>query len=411
MLNKGAATAPVEIWRRIFEHAFDHPKLHYSCDPKDLYEFMSNYSSHGDDSETIFRSLRAVCRSWKALAEEFIHREALLRIRSLTSTCLHLSRASRLQCHWYSKLPPGSFSVWLREATPKLTVLDVTFLVDGEPETTLLGTLSDASSLTSIRSLRLRWRGRNSPSLSGQISMGFTNLVSLELGVVTWPFEPLSLPTLEILIMEIWQGHMIEGEPDFTRWSLPALRMLGARAGHSGQEFKLGVFRPIATNVEALSIIYPESSYTENHMRKQTGMTLFENFPTLRFLFIRDAPFIVNDPVPIGHPLTEVHISNSNATDPVSLLGLTHIDHGSFGHKVRLMVDSATWKDIRAKFSSDQGPQLLVDHHQSLNLALVDKLGRSFEEYRRDKDIGLEFTLINTLLRRIVPARCPEGPI
>ena len=92
MANSFTATAPVEIWRRIFEHALDHPKLHYSCDPKDLYEFMNNYSGYKDDTEFIYQSLRAVCRSWKALAEEFIHREALLRIRSPTSTCLHLSR-------------------------------------------------------------------------------------------------------------------------------------------------------------------------------------------------------------------------------------------------------------------------------------------------------------------------------
>jgi hypothetical protein len=408
MSNNPIATTPVEIWRRIFEHAFDHPKLHYSCDPKDLCEFMSNYSGHGDDSQTNYRSLRAVCRSWKALAEEFIHREALLRIRSLTSTCLHLSRATRLQCHWYSKLPPGSFRHWLSEATPKLNVIDMTFLVDGEPEKMLLDTLSAASSLPSIRSLRLRWRGRNPPSLSSHISMGFTNLVSLEIGILAWPLTPLILPKLEVLIMETWEGYLVEGVPDLTRWSLPTLRMLGVYAGHLEQGFNLGVFRPIATKVEALSIIYSGSSYMKNHMRNKVGMSLFENFPTLRLLFIRDAPFIINDPVPIGHPLTEIHLSNSDATDSVSLLESTRFDHGSFDHNVRFIVDSVTWKDIRARFSSDQGPQLLVDRHRSLNLVVVDKLGRSFEEYLRDKES--EIPLINTLLR-MVSARQPEDPI
>lgn len=409
MANGSAATAPVEIWRRIFEHAFDHPKLHYSCDPKHLNQFMSNYSGHGDDCETVYRSIRAVCRSWKALAEEFIHREALLRIRSLNSKCLHLSRASRLQCHWYSELPPGSFRHWLSEATPKLTVLDITFHVDGEPGKLLSDTLSAASSLPSIRSLRLRWRGRNLPHLSSQISIGFTNLVSLEVGMLTWPLQPLLLPKLEILIMEIWESYSVQGEPDLARWSLPALQMLGVH--HHSQEFKLGVFRPIATRVEALSIIYSGSRYLNSFMRKKLSMSLFENFPTLRLLFIRDAPFIVNDPVPIGHPLTEIHLSNSGATDLVSLLEFTRFDHGCFDHKVQFMVDSATWKDIRAKFPSDQGPQLLVDHHRSLNLVVVDKLGRSFEEYTREKDIKSEFPLINTILRRVLTARRPEGPI
>ena len=383
MANNSIATAPVEIWRRIFEHAFDHPKLHYSCDPKYLYGFISNYSGHGDDCETVYRSLRAVCRSWKTLSEEFIHREALLRIRSLTSTCLHLSRASRLQCHWYSKLPPGSFRHWLSEATPKLTILDITFHDCVEMEKLLQDTLSAASSLPSIRSLRLRWGGRNPPSLSNQISMGFTNLVSLEIGMLTWPLQPLILPKLEILIMEIWEGYSAEGVLDSARWSLPALRMLGVH--HHSDEFKLGIFRPIATKVEALSIIYSGSSYGRNY--RPPGMVLFENFPTLRLLFIRDAPFIVNDPVPIEHPLTEIHLSNSGATDPVSLLELTRFEHGGFDHEVRLKFDSATWEDLRAKFSSEHGPQLLVDRHRSLNLVVADKLGRSFEEYTRERDI------------------------
>jgi hypothetical protein len=405
-----ANSAPVEIWRRIFEHAFDHPKLHVSCDPKDLYKFINNYPGHSDDSEAVYRSLRAVCRSWKALAEEFIHREALLRIRSLTSTCLHLTRASRLQCHWYSKLPPGSFCHWLNEATPKLTVLDITFLFEGEPENILLDTLSAASSFPSIRSLRLRWRGRNLPSLSSHLSMGFKNLVSLEIGMLTWPLDPLVLPKLEILIMEMWEGYSVGGVPDLTRWFLPALRMLGVCAGNPGQVFKLEIFRPIAARVEALSIIYPGYRYMENHVPNQIGMGLFENFPTLRLLFIRNASFIVNDPVPVGHPLTEIHLFNSDAIDPVSLLECTRLDHGSFDHKVRFITDSETWKDIRAKFSSDQGPRMLVDRHRSLNLVLVDKLGHSFEDYTREKDIKPEFPLISTLLKRIVSARPPEGP-
>ena len=399
MPDNPIATIPVEIWRRIFEHALDHPKLHYSCNPKDLYEFMSNYSSHRDDSQTVYKSLRAVCRSWKVLAEEFIHREALLRIRSLTSTCLHLSRASRLQCHWYSELPPGSFRHWLSEATPKLTVIDITFLVGGESEKMLLDTLSAASSLSSIRSLRLRGGGRSPSSLPSLVSTGFTNLVSLEIGMLARPLAPLILPKLEILIMGIWEGYLVEGGPDFTCWSLPTLRMLGVYAGHPVQGIQLGVFRPIATKVEALSIIYSGYSYVNNHMRKQVGMSLFENFPTLRLLFIRDTPFIVNDPVPIGHPLTEVHLSNSGSTDPVFLLESTRFDHGSFDHKVRFVVESVTWKDIRARFSSDQGPQTLIDHHRSLNLVVVDKLGRNFEEYSREKNIKSEFPLITTVLR------------
>ena len=385
MDNGSAATAPVEIWRLIFEHAFDHPKLHYSCDPKYLNEFMSNHSGHGDDCGTVYRSIRAVCRSWKALAEEFIHRESLLRVLSLTSKCLHLSRASRLQCHWYSELSLGSFRHWLSEATPKLTVLDITFHVDGELEKLHLDALSAASSLPSIRSLRLRWRGRRLPYLSSQISIGFTNLVSLEIGMLTWPLHPLILPKLEILIMEIYS---VEGEPDLARWSLPALQMLGVH--HHSQEFRLGILRPIATRVEALSII--DSGYGK------TGMSLFENFPILRFLFIRDAPFIVNDPVPNGHPLSEIHLSNSGAavlgaTDLVSQLKNTRIDHGSFDHKVRFMLDSVTWRYIRGKYSNDRGPQLLVDHHLSLNLVVVDKLGRSFEEYTREQEMKSEFPL------------------
>ena len=381
MANSPIATAPVEIWRRIFEHAFDHPKLHYSCDPKYLNAFINNYSGHGDDCETVYRSVRAVCRSWKTLAEELIHREALLRIRSLTSTCLHLSRASRLQCHWYSKLPLGSFRHWLSEATPKLAILDITFHDGVEPEKLLQDTLSAASSLPSIRSLRLRWRGRNLPYLSSQISMGFTNLVSLEIGILTWPLQPLILPTLEILIMEIWEGYSLEGAPDLASWSLPTLRMLGVH--HHSYEFQLGVFRPIATRVEALSIIYSGSRYARIYMWKPPGMALFENFPTLRLLFIRDAPLIVNDPVPIDHPFTEIHLSNSGATDAVALLESTRFDHGGFDREVQFMVDSATWGDLRAKFSSDQGTQLLVDRHRSLNLVVVDKLGRSFEKYTR----------------------------
>jgi len=381
------ATAPVEIWRRIFEHALDHPKLNYSCDPKDLYVFMDNYSSHRDDTEAVYQSLRAVCRSWKALAEEFIHREALLRIRSSASMCLHLSRASRLQCHWYSKLPPGSFRHWLSEATPKLTVLDITILVDGELEEILLEALSAASSLSSIRSLRLRWRGRNPHSLSSQISIGFINLVSLELGVISWPIKPLVLPKLEILIMEMWQGLQDEELLDLTRWSLPALRMLAVRAGHHGQGFKLGIFRPIATKVEALSIIYLEASYSRIPMPRQTGMSLFENFPALQILFIRDMPFIVNDPVPIDHPLAEVHLFSSDSSDPVSLLQSTRIDHGSFDHIVRFKVASVAWRDIRARLSNDRGPRLLVDRHRSFNLELTDKLGCSFEEFTREEDM------------------------
>lgn len=382
MAKTNNLTAPVEIWRRIFEHALDHPKLHYSCAPEDLYQFIDNYSSLGDDSETIYRSLRAVCRSWKVLAEEFIHREALLRIRSSTSTCLHLSRASRLQCHWYSKLPPGSFHHWLSEATPKLNILDITIMVNGESEQLLLDALSATSSLSSIRSLRLRWQGRNQPSLSSHISIPFTHLVSLELGNLSWPLEPLVLPKLEILIAEIWQVPGV----DLTCWSLPALRMLGVRAGHHGQGFNYGIFRPIATKVEALSIINIESNYTRSRSLKQINMNLFENFPTLRILFIRDAPFIVKDPIPIDHPLAEVHISNSYATDSVSLLELTSLDHGILDHTVRFIADSVTWKDIRTKFSYDYELQWLVHRHQCLNLELVDKLGRSFEEFTREGD-------------------------
>ena len=387
MTNSVTAAAPVEIWRRIFEHVLDHPKLHYSCDPKDLYKFMDNYSNHGDDSETVYRSLRAVCRSWKVLAEEFIHREALLRIRSSTSTCLHLSRASRLQCHWYSKLPPGSFQHLLSEATPKLTVLDITIMVDGESENLLLEALSAASSLRSICSLRLRWRGGNPPSLSNRLSVGFTGLVSLELGILSWPLKPLVLPKLEILVMEIWQVPQAEQVQDLTCWSLPSLRMLGVRAGHHGQGFKLGVFRPIATKVEALSIVNIEAQYIRLHSLTQTSMSLFENFPALRTLFIRDAPFIVEDPIPIDHPLAEVHLSNSCTTDSVSLLKSTCLDHGRLDHPVRFITDSVTWKDIRTKFSDDYELQWLVDRHRCLNLVLVDKLGRSFKEFMRENDM------------------------
>lgn len=35
------------------------------------------------------------------------------------------------------------------------------------------------------------------PYVSGQISLGFTNLVSLEVGMLTWPLQPLILPGLE----------------------------------------------------------------------------------------------------------------------------------------------------------------------------------------------------------------------
>lgn len=382
MAKANNLTAPVEIWRRIFEHALDHPKLHYSCAPEDLYQFINNYSSLGDDSETVYRSLRAVCRSWKALAEEFIHREALLRIRSSTSTCLHLSRASRLQCHWYSKLPPGSFHHWLSEATPKLTILDITIMVNGESEKLLLDALSATSSLSSIRSLRLRWQGRNQPSLSSHISISFTTLVSLELGNLSWPLEPLVLPKLEILIAEIWQVPGV----DLTCWSLPALRMLGVRAGHHGQGFNYGILRPITTKVEALAIINIERNYAIAQSLKQINMNLFENFPALRILFTRDVPFIVKDPIPIDHPLAEVHLSNSYAINPVSLLELTSSDHGSFDHTIRFIADSVTWKDIRTKFSDDNELQRLVHRHLFLNLELVDKHGRSFKEFTREED-------------------------
>ena len=216
----------------------------------------------------------------------------------------------------------------------------------------------------------------------------------------TWPLQPLILPKLEILIMEIGEGYSVEGVHDLARWYLPALRMLGVH--HYSTELKLGVFRPIATKVEALSIVYSGPGYHRNY---RLGLAIFENFPTLRLLFIHDAPFIVSDPVPIGHPLTEVHLSNSGATDPVTLLESTRVDHGGFDHKVRFMVDSSTWREFRSKFSSDQGLQLLVDRHRSLNMEVVDKLGRSFEEYTRDRDIKYRFSLINTHLRGVSSAR------
>jgi hypothetical protein len=406
MTDSIAATVPVEIWRRIFEHALDHPKLHYSCDPKDLYKFMTNYSDRGDDTETIFRSLRAVCRSWKVLAEEFVHREALLRIRSPTSTCLHLSRASRLQCHWFSKLPPGSFRRWLSEATPKLTILDMTVRVDGESENVLIDTLSAAASLPNIRSLRLRWPSMPKlpypPSLLSQISIGFKNLVSLEFGVLTWSHEPIVLPKLEILIMELWLGYQSGGGDDFTHWSLPALRMLGVRAGcRWHQELKLDIFRPIAAKVEALSIIYLDAS----KMRGHTGMTLFENFPALRILFIRDAPLIIKDPVPISHPLMEVHLSTSDAINSIALLASTRLDYGGFDRKVLLIADSVTWKDLTSKFSNVQVMQQLIERHLPLNLVVVDKHCRNFEEPTREEgEIQLQPPSINsnTFLKRVM---------
>ena len=396
-MDPALPSLPVEIWHQIFDEVLDDPAMQTSCNTNDFHQFI--YAAGSEcEVEARRRNLAAVCQSWQAIAESFAYRSLTIPENISLAPRVPLYSVRRL-CFNRRITPhkrPAVLSAetlerwgnWIR-APQGLTVLEINMEDDTNPARPLEVLLSCAKAVKSLRSLRLRWDSSRHPvSLSfTNLSRSYSGITTLELGQLRPSVEPLSLPNLRVLIIEI-------SEPsnptwDFPKWSLPCLQYLSVLLGNRWEDapFELGVFQPFASHLVALHLTAALWVHdpTVGHQSPVLPFDL-NFFPSLQDLTLYNIPLLISTALDVRHPLHAVRVKS---WDQRALLRLTSFPSNTFRTTQTVTISlechswgySGGWHPDPSPFNGtcDSLDQLVLEE----NIILLDRHGLTLKEWRK----------------------------
>ncbi len=311
-IDSAVARTPVEIWSEILSYLVDDPKAHPLCEPIEFEDYVFPHKSPHRFDKATYETLRAVCRSWRTIVEQCacILQEVVIQNNTPISNALP-QKVGYLGIQWLkspSEFP--NFSSAFGAPSCRVIHIEVRFNLDSN---LLRHIILWLAGLPSLRALRLRC-GYNIPLSKPEVlfrllSDTCMNLTSLSLSHFPPSPELLSLPRLKILIFhfDLSLGPLTHY---FSGWSLPRLIMLGLTfhnlANPTNINVDLNVFGPITKGIKGLSLF----AFTRPKYIINFPIDLDETFPSLEFLFLRNAPLHLYKPIPPQHPLQFIKFSS-----------------------------------------------------------------------------------------------------
>ena len=376
---------PVEIWHQIFDEVLDDAAVQTSCNADSFRRFIYAPGSKYQ-VEARRRNLAAVCQSWRAIAESYAYRSlTILEYTSMVPTIVPVYSVRRLcfeRCITKSAvLSAESLDTWCSwiRASQGLFVLEVDMAYDIDPASALEVILVCAKSIESLRSLRLRWGPPTSLSLTN-ISISYSGITTLELGRLPPSVEPLSLPHLRVLIIEILEAS--NPNWDFHKWRLPCLQFLSVLLTISWGDppSNLGLFRPIASHLVALHL-----AAVRAHPSPVLPFDL-NHFPSLQDLTLCTIPLSISAPLDAHHPLRTIRV---RSWDQRAFLKFTSFPPHTFRtlQTITIFLESDSWGHPGGwqmypspfNHTGDSLDQLTLEE----NVTLLDNNGLTLKEWRK----------------------------
>jgi hypothetical protein len=384
---------PVEIWHQIFDEVIDDPAVQTCCNTNDFHQFI--YAAGSEcEVEARRRNLSAVCQTWQAIAESFAYRSLTIpeytplapRVPLYSVRRLCFNRRSSTAHERSAALSAETLDKWGSwiKVSQGLAVLEINMEDDFNPTRPLEVLLAHAKSVKSLRSLRLRWDASRYPvSLPlANLSRSYSGITTLELGRLPPSVEPLSLPNLQVLIIEISEPS--NPSWDFSKWSLPSLQFLSILLGNSweGSPFELGNFQPFASRLVALHLTAAlwGHSPTVGHQSPVLPFDL-NYFPSLQDLTLCNIPLLINAPLDAHHPLHTIRV---RSWDQRAFLSLTSFPSNTFRtiQTVTICLECHSWGwqlDTSPFFACDSFDQLILEE----NIIILDRNGLTLKEWRK----------------------------
>jgi hypothetical protein len=395
-MNIALPALPVEIWEKIFNDVIDDPTVQASCNISDFHRFV--YTAGSDEEVEARRcNLAAVCERWQAIADSFTHRSLTISEYAPLAPRVPLYPVRRL-CfkrgstrHQKSvQLSAGileRWNNWIR-SSPGLVVLEIDMEDDIDPVRPLGSLLACARSVKSLRSLRLRWdASKYIVSLPlNDLTASYPRITALELGRLPPSVEPLCLPNLQVLIIEISEPS--SSSWDFSKWRLPCLQYLSVLLGNSWEDtpFDLGVFQPFTSHLVALHLTAalwihnPTAGY-------QSPVSPFDlnYFPSLQDLTLCNVPLLISAPLDAQHPL---HAIRARSWDQSAFFKLTSFPPNTFRtiQTITICIEchswghSGGWQNSSPFNSACESLDRLV---LEKNVILLDRNGLTLSEWRK----------------------------
>jgi len=372
---------PVEIWQQIIDEVLDDPTVQTSCNANDFHRFI--YAAGSEcEVEARRRNLAAVCQTWQAIAESYAYRSLIIPDDIPLAPRVPLYSVRRLCFNRRSTLHERSQALsaetldrwynWIR-ASQGLAVLEINMQDDLNLVYPLEELLACAKSVKSLRSIRLRWDASRYPvSLSlTNISRSYSGITTLELGRLPPSVEPLCLPNLQVLIIEI--SDPSSPNWDFPKWKLPRLQLLSVLLGNNWEDepFELGVFQPFASHLVALHLtaaVWPHNGHKSPVLPFDLNY-----FPSLQDLTVCNIPLLISTRLDVHHPLQNIRV---RSWDQRAFLRLTSFPSNTFrtSHTITICLDSweylGGWQPNPSPFNSacDSIDQLALEE----NITLLD---------------------------------------
>lgn len=396
-MNPTLPTLPVEIWHQIFDEVLDDPAMQTSCNTDDFHRFI--YAAGSERVvETQRRNLAAVCQSWQAIAESYAHRSLTIPEYISLAPRVPLYSVRRLCFNRRSTLHQRSAALsaktldrwcnWIR-APQGLTVLEIDMEDDANPAHPLEVLLTSAKAVNTLRSLRLRWDSSIYPvSLSlTNLSRSYSGITTLELGRLRPSVEPLSLPNLRVLIIEI--SDPSNPAWNFPTWRLPRLQFLSVLLGNSWEDepFDLGVFQPFASQLVALHLTAALWVHIPT-LGHQSPVLPFDlnYFPSLQDLTLYNIPLSISTPLDVHHPLHTIRV---RSWDQRAFLRLTSFPSDTFRtlQTVTIWLECHSWgypggwqlDPSPFNYACDSLDRLTLEE----NVILLDRDGLTLKEWRK----------------------------
>ena len=280
------------------------------------------------------------------------------------------------------------WSDWIK-VSQGLVVLEIDMVDDINPAHPLELLIACAKSVKSLRSLRLRWDSSRYPvSLSfTNLSISYLRITTLELGRLAPSVEPLSLPTLQVLIIEI--SEPLNPIWDFSTWRLPRLQYLSVLLGNRWEDapFELGVFQTFAPHLVALHLTAALWGHSPT-VGYQSPVLPFDlnYFPSLQDLTLCNIPLLISTPLNVHHPL---RIIRAKSWDQSAFLRLTNFPSNTFRtvQTITICIEchswgySGSWQQNPSPFNSacDSLDRLVLEE----NINLRDRNGSTLKDWKK----------------------------
>jgi len=310
--DSAVARTPVELWIKILSYLVDDGMAHPLCDPIEFEEY-NFHTSHGHcfDHST-YELLRAVCQSWKTIAERCARIPQEITVRGITVSERISSRVGHRCVNWFN--PPSTFpniSDILGAPSCRVIHIHIHFLPGPDCLRAITNWIAGLHSLRGLCLLGCAHLPNNNPFkvLFRLLSGTCTRLISLHIGWVKPSAEPLSLPHLRSLIICFSRNptpfkHYLSG------WKLPSLTMFSLCVDgwqDSTSYMDLNIFLPFTKGIKALFL---RRLYHPDGVIRSYRIDLEGIFPSLEYIFLYNTPLHLYKPIPPLHPLHTIKFAH-----------------------------------------------------------------------------------------------------